>query len=77
MHHYPAAYNQGVYRNNNGSHQNDERFIGPFFPFLTGLAVAPLFYGAFRPPFFYPPYPYYPPYPCRPFGCRPFYRPFY
>lgn len=55
-------------------HGEDQRFFPFFLPFLTGLAVSPFFFGAFR-PYYYPyyPYPYYPPYYYRP----PFYRPPY
>ncbi|QST01397.1 hypothetical protein IMZ31_07520 [Pontibacillus sp. ALD_SL1] len=76
MHQYPPIYHQGMYRTVPYGNQRDQRFVGPFIPFLTGLAVAPLFYGAFRPPYPYPPYPYYPPYGCRPYACPPYYRPY-
>lgn len=60
MYNYPA-YSHNPNRNYNLQH-GDQRFIGPVIPFLTGLAVGPILYGAFRPYYYpYPPYPYYQP----------------
>ncbi|GAK10123.1 hypothetical protein [Geomicrobium sp. JCM 19038] len=46
---YRQAYSQRPVRHqgNHGPHGKDERFFGPFLPFLAGLAVGPLFFGGF------------------------------
>jgi len=62
MYYYPV-YTPQTDRNQEIQYHGDQRFAGPFLPFLTGLVVGPLLYGAFRPYYYpYPPYPYYQPY---------------
>ena len=70
----PNAYPQGGnYSSGVNYDPNDERFIGPAFPFLlggvTGAALAPAFW---RPRPYPMPYPYYQPYPPMPYP--PYYR---
>ncbi|MFD1037128.1 penicillin-binding protein [Virgibacillus byunsanensis] len=72
---YPVAHEHVRPVSNMINHPNRDERVFPVLPFLTGLAFAPVLYGAFNRPGGYYPYPPPPPPPYYPYnyGYYPYY----